>query len=369
MKEAEMKVGVVTFHSANNYGAVLQTWALQKVLKDLGVKPGVINYHPDIIDGLYDPMRLKRGLSRNLLRCKLYLRNKKSLTRYNKFHSFLKTRINLIGDYRTYKELVDARLNLDAYIVGSDQVWNPTHIGGYNPAYYLEFAEPGSKRISYAASLGSDYVATKYKNDMEKALQSFSNISVRERSIQTTISKLVDKPVEVVLDPTLLLNKEDYDEIKVTSKYKEPYILVYSIEKNPQLIEFANRISVSLGMPILQRRPLNGLINQLEPFYTSDAGEFLGLIESAAYVITNSFHGTVFSILYGKPFASMLHTDTGKRTEDLLTDLGLSSHILYDIKDFNNLDIFKIGNMEETEEKILRLRESSMRFLKASLGI
>ena len=364
-----MKVGVVTFHSANNYGAVLQTWALQRVLRDLNITTGVINYHPDIIDGLYDPMKLRRGLSRNLLRFKLYLRNRKSLIRYNKFQSFLKKNINLIGDYRTYKELVDAKLNLDAYIVGSDQVWNPTHIGGYDPAYYLEFAENACKKISYAASLGTDYIVSKHKGDMEKALQSFTAISVRERSIQTAISELAHKPVEIVLDPTLLLNKEDYEEIKVKSKYKGPYILVYSIEKNPELIEFANKISVSLGIPILQRRPSKGLINQLEPFYTSDAGEFLGHIEAASYVITNSFHGTVFSILYGKPFVSMLHTDTGKRTEDLLNDLGLSSHILYDIKDFNNFDIFKIDNLEETKDNIMRLRERSMSFLKASLGI
>ena len=364
-----MKVGVITFHSANNYGAVLQTWALQKVLKDLGTKPGVVNYHPDIIDGLYDPMKLKKGVTRSLLKLKVYIRNRKSLIRYKKFKSFIRTKLNLIGDYRTYKDLVDARLNLDAYIVGSDQVWNPTHIDGFDPAYYLEFAEQGSKRISYAASLGTDYIVAKYKNKMEEALKGFTAISVRERSVQIAVSELADKPVEVVLDPTLLLDIEDYDEIKIKSKYKKPYILVYSIEKNAQLIEFANKISVSLGIPILQRRPSGGLINQMEPFYTSDAGEFLGYIESAEYVITNSFHGTVFSVLYGKPFVSMLHTDTGKRTDDLLNELGLSSHILHDIKDFNNFDMFKIDNLEEIKDNIIRLRDTSMSFIKTSLGI
>jgi len=363
-----MKVGVITFHSANNYGAVLQTWALQKVLKDLGTTPGVINYHPDIIDGLYDPMKLKKGLARELLKLKVYLRNRDSIVRYNKFRSFLRTRLNLIGDYRTYDELLNARLNLDAYITGSDQVWNPTHTGGYDPAYYLEFAQPGSRKISYAASLGTDYIVSKYREPMEKALKSFTAISVRERSVRDAISELSGKPVEVVLDPTLLLKREAYDEIKVKSHYKQPYILVYSIEKNPQLFELANKISVSLGMPILQRRPINGLINQLEPFYTSDAGEFLGHIEGAAYVITNSFHGTVFSILYEKPFVSMLHSHTGSRTEDLLNELGLSSHILYDINDFKSFDIFKLRNMEEVKTRISELRETSVNFIKSSLG-
>lgn len=364
-----MKVGVITFHSANNYGAILQTWALQKVLKNLKVTTGVIHYHPDIIDGLYDPMKQKKGLMRALLKGKLCVKNKKSLIRYKKYKAFMKHKLNLIGDFKTFKELQDAKLGLDAYIVGSDQVWNPTHIGGYDPAYYLEFAEEGSRRISYAASLGTDYIDIKYRNDMERALKAFTGISVRERSIQPVISELVDKPVEVVLDPTLLLNREAYDEIKVESKYKKPYILVYSIERNRQLISFANKISVALGIPILQRRPAKGLINQLEPFYTSDAGEFLGHIEAAAYVITNSFHGTVFSILYGKPFVSMLHTNTGKRTEDLLKDLGLSSHILYNINDFKDFSMFKLDNADEVKENIAKLRESSMSFLINSLGI
>lgn len=364
-----MKVGVITFHSANNYGAVLQTWALQKVLKDLNLETGVINYHPDIIDGLYDPLKLKKGLTRSLLKLRLYIKNRKSLIRYKKFKNFRDTKLNLIGDYRTYKELATAGLKLDAYIVGSDQVWNPSHIGGYNPAYYLEFAEAGSKKISYAASLGNDYIAPKHRDAMEKALKSFTSISVRERSVETAISELAGKPVEVVLDPTLLLNREDYDEIKVKSNIKEPYILVYSIERNPQLISLANKISIALGLPIIQRRDGAGLINQLEPFYTADAGEFLGLVESAEYVITNSFHGTVFAVLYGRPFVSMLHTDTGKRTEDLLKDLELSSHILYDIKDFDNFDIFRIDDIEKVKDKIMRLRETSMEFIESSLGI
>ncbi|MDF2513925.1 MAG: hypothetical protein K0S04_3791, partial [Herbinix sp.] len=99
-----MKVGVVTFHSANNYGATLQTWALQKVLKDYGVDAGVIHYHPDIIDKLYDPMGDTQGLKRQIKKFQLSLRAPLSLERYNRFQSFLKQHFNLIGDFRTYEE-------------------------------------------------------------------------------------------------------------------------------------------------------------------------------------------------------------------------------------------------------------------------
>lgn len=364
-----MKVGVVTFHSANNYGAILQTWALQKVLKDMGMNSGIINYHPDIIDGLYDPMQLKEGLERQIKKSTLYIRNRKSLIRYNKFRSFLRENYNLIGDYRTYDELKSAKFNLDAYITGSDQVWNPTHIGGYDPAYFLEFAAQGKKKISYAASLGTDYIDSRYKDDIERALSTFTSISIREKSAKPAVEELVEGPVEVVLDPTLLLKKEDYDEIKVRSKIKEPYILVYAIERNPELAKFANKISVALGLPLIQRRPGLKLVNELEPFYTADTGEFLGLVESAEYVITNSFHGTVFALLYGKPFVSMLHSDTGSRTEDLLQQLDLSSHILYDLEDFDDFNIFRYDDVEDVRRRIEELKESSLDFLKEALGV
>jgi hypothetical protein len=199
-----MKVGVITFHSANNYGATLQTWALQKVLKDYGLNAGVINYHPDVIDSLYDPMMMKQGFERNVKKLGLSLFNRQSLIRYNKFQSFLTKNFNLIGDFKTYEELENAGLDLDAYIVGSDQVWNPNHIGGFNPVYYLNFAEPGKKKIAYAASVGSDYIHPKYKEEMRNALSTYTGISVRESSIKEPVQELSEKPVKVVLDPTML---------------------------------------------------------------------------------------------------------------------------------------------------------------------
>ncbi len=364
-----MKAGVITFHSANNYGATLQTWALQKVLKDYGIEASVIHYHPDIIDKLYDPMMMKQGFKRSLKKLELSIFHRQSLLRYQKCQSFLQKNFNLTGDFRTYDELVYAKLDLDAYIVGSDQVWNPKHIGGYDPAYYLEFAQPGKKKIAYAASIGSDFIDPKYKDRMREALSGYTGISVRESSIKDALQELCEKKIKVVLDPTMLLVKEDYEEIKVPSNRKEPYILVYMIEKNEQVIAFANKISVALGLPVIQRRNVAGFTNELESFYTADAGEFIGLIEGAEYVITNSFHGTVFSILYEKPFVSMLHSDTGSRTVDLLTGLGLQSHILYDIVDFIDFSMFRITQPRQLRTKIEDLKKSSTEFLVKSLGV
>jgi hypothetical protein len=364
-----MRAGVVTFHGANNYGAILQSWALQKVLGSLGVDAYIINYHPRVIDILYDPMKCKTGLPRKAEHLKQFILNRDSLVRYKKFIHFMKQNFKLLGDFSTYGELSKAQLNLDAYITGSDQVWNDTHTGGYDPAYMLEFAEPGSVKISYAASIGRDYFNPRYKKQYKKGLAGLDYISVREPSLVGAVKKLTDKPVEVVLDPTMLLCGEDYDEIKVKSPVKEKYILVYMIEKNSELIRFANRISVALGLPLIQRRPVPGLKNELPPYYTADAGEFLGLMESAEYVITNSFHGTVFSVLYERPFISMLHSDTGSRTADLLEGLGLQSHIMYDVDEFKDFGRFAINDAVKLKKDIEAMKAGSIDFLKRSLGL
>ncbi len=363
-----MKVGVITFHNANNYGAILQTWALQKVLTNLGMEAGVIHYHPDIIDKLYDPMGCSTGIRRGIKRLRQLLLHKESIKRYDRFIRFSRQNLRLLGDYKTYEQLKKADLKLDAYIVGSDQVWNDSHTGGYDPSYFLRFGGKG-RRIAYAASIGRDYFNPKFREKFCQGLFGLDAISVRERSAVKAVQELVEKPVEVVLDPTLLLNREDYEAIKVPGRVGERYILVYMIEKNDQLITFANRISIALGMPLLYRRPVPKVKNGLPPFYTADAGEFLGLVEGAEYVITNSFHGTVFSVLYEKPFVSMLHSDTGSRTADLLRELGLQSHILYDIKEFKDFGIFHTVKREELKARLSEHREMSLRFLETSLGI
>lgn len=366
-----MKVGVITFHSAHNYGASLQAWALQKVLKELGTEPGIIHYHPEVIDRLYVPPKqntLKKK-AKYYLKKKYRKRVQDQVLKYHKYNDFIKSKFNLIGDFKTYEELKNANLHLDAYITGSDQVWNSDHTNGFDPAYMLDFAEEGSLKISYAASVGREYILPQYREQFEESLKSYTSISVREASAKPAITALTEKPVHVVLDPTLLLKKEDYEEFKVPGKIKERYILVYMMEANKQLIRFANKLSIAMGIPIIQRKPLGIFRNELASYYTDDAGEFLGEIENAEYVITNSFHATVFSLIYEKPFLSMLHTSTGARTSDLLKSVGLQSHIIHDPSEFHDMSQFEIEDKEKLRARILELQKSSYDFLREALQI
>lgn len=364
-----MKVGVVTFHNAHNYGASLQAWALQRVLKNLGTEPGIIHYHPESIDRLYVPPKqntLKKKL-KYILKEKYRNRVKDQVYKYHKYNKFIRDNFNLIGDFTEYDELKKANLNLDAYITGSDQVWNSDHTNGFDPAYMLDFAEKGKLKISYAASVGREYILPQYREQFKESLKTYTSISVREASARPAITALTDKPVSVVLDPTLLLDRKDYEDLKVPGKIKERYILVYMMEANKDLIRFANKLSVATGIPIIQRKPLGIFRNELASYYTDEAGEFLGEIENAEYVLTNSFHATVFSLIYEKPFISMLHTSTGARTRDLLKTVGLESHILYDPSEFHDMKQFEIKDKEQLRGRIKELQKDSYEFLQNAL--
>lgn len=366
-----MKVGVITFHSAHNFGASLQTWALQKVLKKNSHEAGVIHYHPDVIDNLYNPIKSNdpKEIKKTVKKLNKTAGGRDRLLRYDKYTRFIREHFNLLGDYKTYDDLVNADLGLDAYITGSDQVWNDDHIGGYNPAYFLEFVPSNAIKMSYAASIGKNEIPMKYHSDVKHALESFDAISVREETAKNAIEPLTDKEVNVVLDPTLLLEKEDYEEIKEFPDPNEKYILVYMMEHNPDVIKFANKISKAVGLPIIQRRPKKYFVNEIKGCYTCTPGEFLGLVENAEYVITNSFHGTVFSLIYQKPFVSMLHSGTGSRTTDLLKVVGEESHLLNSITDFNDFRQFEIADKARLEQKLAELRKDSLKFLLDSLKV
>lgn len=369
MKEG-LKAGVITFHSAHNYGATLQAWALQKALQKLGVTPCIVNYHPWVIDRLYVVPRLDTAAKRlqYLKKKDVRKRRRKLKLKYTKYQKFLKDNFEFVGDYTTYEELAANPPGLSCYITGSDQVWNPDHTGGYDPAYFLEFAEEGSRRISYAASIGRERFPAQYREACADALKHFSAISVRECSAVGAVEEVVKKTPEVVLDPTLLLSRGEYDAIKVASKRTERYILVYMIETNRGLVQLANSLSAVTGLPIIQRKPGKVFHNELESFYTHTPGEFLGEVEQAEYVLTNSFHGTVFSVIYKRPFVSMLHSQTGSRTVDLLKALGLEDHILYEAKDFKDMKQFGIRDPKELKKKVEELRETSLAFLVRALG-
>jgi len=366
-----MNVGIITFNSAHNYGAMLQTYALQTTIENMGFEVGIINYRLNVIDNVYNPFRRRR---RGILdagfykqRAGLHLRHRYKLEKFENFENFMMEHLNLTDPYTTFNALRDADLNYDFYIAGSDQIWNSKITKGLNPAYFFDFAPDECKKIAYAASIGTDTIDECDVPLFEYYLKNMDSISIREKRSASSLAECTDKSVEITMDPTLLLEKKYYDEIKNDLHFKDQdYIFFYTLEHNDELVKMAEKISKEEKLPVIFNRPLKIFANQLESVPYIGPKEFLGLIANAKYVVTNSYHGAIFSIIYRKKFVTAPNTKTPTRTMELINMLGLDQVMFLKAEDFEDINKIQI-DYNDVEERLNVLREDSVGFLKKSL--
>ena len=300
------KVGVLTFHRAENYGSVLQAYALQKYLTDeLGIENELIDYIPSGQEEFYKlfvPITNIRNLIGNILKLSIANKYKK---RKDAFQGFLNSNLAISKDkYSAFNKNSLLSNQYSLIITGSDQIWN-TECADFSWDYLLEDVH-GLKKISYAASMGggkiSDY--DRYK----KCLEEYTSISVREQYASDVINQMFnnEKKIEVSLDPTLLLDKEDYNKIAAPRKIQGDYIFLYSVYHDDKLLHTIRRMKKKWGMPIITLISRNNsykvLLNGIKLANEEGPEDFLGYIRYAKFVLTNSFHGSVFSMIYGKEF-------------------------------------------------------------------
>lgn len=349
-----MKIGIITFNSAHNYGAVLQVWALQERLREEGHQVEVINYRPDAIDKVYQIFVPKRISGNDLVNrgchklqfMKAKLINGEKAKRYKKFEKFIREELPTTKPYHTYEALKHASFDYDMMITGSDQVWNGNITKGINGAYFLGFGDPKIKRVSYAASIGKECFDPEEKAVVAKFLKDLDYISVREEKAKVAVEELTDKPVDLVLDPTLLLDKERYNKIHCKTDYKGDYIFVHNVhlvKVDARLNAVVEEISKRTGLPVVSNRGDYTFSNECGKFTSGSPGEFLGVIEGAKFVITNSFHATVFSTIYEKNFITVPHFKNPDRMRNLLHMFELDNHLISDVseipKDLSTLEI------------------------------
>jgi len=343
-----MKIGIITFHQAHNSGAALQTFAMQSYLRRCGHEATVINYRIDRIDRSYDAT---------------------SASRKKNFNQFIRQHLSLSPRYSTLSDLQKARHPYDAVIAGSDQIWNETILGGLNSAYFCDFGALGLRRIVYGASLGSDRLSAGSRLLMQRYLQYPDFISVREASMLPLIQPLTEKTLTVVLDPTLLLDSEDYHNLATPEPVATPYIYLHYVHhsgENPALDRAAEELSQLTGLPVCKNR--KGIRFAPEFPDCSDDGpkEFLGRILHARYVVSDSFHATVFSILFGKHFLTVLPVKRPERLIALLDALGLSKHrygTKTSLTEFLSLPDYS----NNLQEQLIPLRKTSEEYLHQAL--
>lgn len=327
-KNKKTKVGVITFHRALNYGAVLQGYALQTFLTKQGFASELIDYLPT---SFRNERRLLNFSSLSSLARTLYKypRYKQKIRRFDRF---LK-KCNLSDSISQYKDLNVYSKKYDFLVSGSDQVWNRqwNHSDG---AYYLDFADL-SKKYSYAASLGkSDFDQFESKR-LADLIKSFRRISIREKSGSDLISSLIGRNVETHVDPTLLLDKEDWGKITHVIDEK-PYLLIYTLEEDTELLNKAFEISAKKKINIIQIKDVFKRTKGPIKFASCISPEhFVSLFSSASFIITNSFHGLVFSTIFEKDFIVSPQKRPGAPNDrffDFINKFDLSSHLINEYK-------------------------------------
>ena len=313
-----MKIGIVTFWWSNdNYGQLLQCYALQKYLRNLGNEvflirykyPGDVKKNPFWIQCLkiFNPFFVVRYLmhKRNVA----YVKNEQSINNrhFNDFRS--KYIVQSKKNYPSYSDLKNTPPDADVYIVGSDQVWNYWHVKpklfvNQTHVYFLDFGNPDIKRLSYAASWGVTKLPKAYKIYVSKMLQRFDYISVREESGLDLCRQCGRDDAEWVCDPTLLLNAEVYRSIYKENEIRrceKKYILLYMLSNECNFnIQHVYDFAASKGLEVVYVTG-NGVMNKRSKFYAT-IPEWLYLIDNAEYVITNSFHCAIFSTIFNKQF-------------------------------------------------------------------
>lgn len=365
-----MKAGIITFNSAHNYGAVLQVYAMQEYLKSLGIDVEVINYRIKEIDNVYKlynvrrkDHKLIRGIKKTYKFIKVNISERWRIKRRENFEYFINNVLNTTKAYYTLAEIQKDFLQYDILIAGSDQIWNVELTKGFKPAYFLEFGNKDARRISYAASLGNDELPEKYIVFYKRYLENFDFISVREESMKELLKDVTDKPITRVIDPTLLLDKDKYDNIKKDTKFKgKDYIYVHFIGKDEKTYEMADKMSRMLKLPIVHNREKGLFEHELSGEFNERPEQFISVIENAKYIVTNSFHTTVFALIYEKDFITIPHIKRPARMQNLLEIAGLSNHLIEDVRIMPKLETLKI-DYKDVKKRLLEERKGSIEFL------
>ena len=353
----DIKVGIVTFINTINYGASLQAYALQECVEKFGVRAEIIQYVNEKIE--------KKEKNRKLLSIRRLV---KSLVMgsdiINKIESFQKFENDNIhrGDVLLPNSKDIINKEYDFFITGSDQVWN-MNITHEDWTYFLNFVYDNKKKISYAASFGNDIFPQKCYDEAAYYLSQIPSLSVREMSGLQLIKKLTGREAVVVLDPTLLLSKKEWEERINFKPDLQHYILVY-LPHNKQLVfEFVFDLKKATNLPVVYLSISPRPQNNVKTIYDASPDEFLGWMYYADYVVTGSFHGTAFSLNFEKQFYYEPSANGG-RIENLVELTGTGSRQIGNKTDFNQeIDYSYVSKKLELE------RNKSKAWLKEKLRL
>lgn len=358
-----MKIGILTFHSAHNYGAMLQCFGLQEYLKSIGHDVFVIDYRPSYFESYYKKHSIRQWISRNPLIClknvltEPFLWKTRSI-RHNSFEYFAHHRLNLYpySPGMNYSEF-------DAIIVGSDQIWEAPITGGeYDDVYFAKNAK--CRKISYAASSKIKVLSSDDVTFFRSRLLSFHAIGVREKQLQSLLSDALGRSISLNIDPTLLAGDIMIKQLIHESTRENPYVLVYEVVEHTEVLlaakNYAERIKADIV--VLSAAVHSDYLRIRDQVASPE--QFVNYFKNASCVFTTSFHGTAFSILCKVPFYSFKqHNTSDLRIESLLSILGLSDRFV----DMNSTICDNCVDFKRVDYSLEKARKVSEVFLLEAL--
>ncbi|WP_445737052.1 polysaccharide pyruvyl transferase family protein [Mariniflexile sp.] len=328
-----MKIKTITCHEVYNHGASLQEYALLKHLEFLGHEAETIHYKPPYLSNHFNLWRISNDRYNNIVLKLAYLVLKlpsrlKSLKRKREFDDFsLKFIKSTKKLYRSNEELKLDVPEADAYICGSDQIWNSFFENGKDPAFYLDFVPDNKLKISYAASFAIDKLEDHLKEFVKEKVSRLNHISVRELSGKSILEDLGIERAHQVLDPVFLLEPTEWESLIPIQKKTKKYIFIYDFDSNSLIKQMAENLKKRYGWEIIS---VNELIKYTDRNYFLEGPiKFLYLVKNAEFVISNSFHAVAFSIIFEKDFVVFNRYDKiNTRMRDLLSNLALDNLLI-----------------------------------------
>jgi hypothetical protein len=384
------RIAVLTFFNAKNYGGDLQAFALQKKLSLLRYEVKVIqlfrpqnkefirsnNFLPiiNLTDKISKKAKLNSKITNFISKLAKIVFKKRFTTRQNRFLSFEKENINLSEEiFYNFDQLYNRDLPYDIFITGSDQVWNYTN--GFSPEpYFLTFVKKGKKKISYAASIGHSNIPAEIEEKYRTWFNNIDYISTREEQAEQLIKDISGKDAITALDPTFLLTMEEWLKIfNVQKQNSDSYLLIYNLSKSPYLFKLAQFIAKRKNFKIIRIVPSCWTLEHhigIKNIYDAGPVEFVKLFANASFVLTNSFHGTAFSINFNIPFFTVQRRNnkTNSRFINILNKTNLYQRLIYDDSPFPVENIFDL-DFSQSNHLLDFERSKSLDFLINSIEI
>ncbi len=340
-----MKVSLVTVHGYRNYGSILQTYATQEKMKEFGGEVEVLNYiREDSNDENFGTWLIEKTIGSNAnpikkLAYRMIIRA--SICRFAKIcDSFLEKNVKLSGpkfyDFESAKKYIDG---VDIFCTGSDQVWNVNANNGILPPYYLTHAPEGAKCISYASSFGTTGFTPEQIEEMKPLFAKFDCMSLREQYGIDLLSKMGYEGAKLVVDPTLAVDKNFWSRLFDENPVKGKYVLMYQLNSNGKMDEYAEKFAAAKGLKLIRIGTRHDhLLKNGKTLLFPTAGEWLRLFADAEYVLTDSFHGTAFSINFNKQFLCFSPKNFSDRILDILSVMEIPGRLVEDYSRFDYTD-------------------------------